>query len=111
MKSWLLISKRSEVKCKVTSYVQMFCPSFNGIAQEQQIDWYATTRCYFKLSSSLNLPIIFSINPLFSLGNVQKVPSNCFFLPANSLKPKDFSFTDKERQQILTFKSLEPANV
>lgn len=110
MKFWRLISKRSEVKCKVTSYVQMFCPSFNGIAQEQQIDWYAT-RCYFKLSSSLNLPIIFSINPLFSLGNVQKVPSNGFFLPANSLKPKDFSFTDKERQQILTFKSLEPANV
>ena len=38
---------------------------------------------------------------------------NYFFSPTSSPKPKGSSFTvinDKEKQQILTFKKLEPAN-
>ncbi len=40
--------------------------------------------------------------------------SNVLFCPSNSPKPKDVLFIilhDKEKQQILTFENLEPANV
>ena len=39
---------------------------------------------------------------------------DCFFCPTTTSIPKDSSFTvmnEKEKQQILTFKKLEPANV
>ena len=51
------------------------------------------------------------------VGNVPElriISSSCFFHHTISPEPQDFSFTvinDKTKQQILTFKKLNPANV
>lgn len=110
-------SKKTELDFLFSNTVQFFYLFFIFFIANFRV----AINSYFLLSIKL---LICSCSQLFSLKMFNKIKfnspeskitsSNWFFCPTSSPKHKNSTFilrNDKETQQILTFKLLEPANV